>query len=165
MSSSFSMTGLDVGALRAGFESRVSAHVDEVIGEVAHLGNDLVERMQSMILAAHTPTGRARVASSSESDHYGPLGAQAGRYVTGEFYEGVDSAVAVERAGRGSLTAGGNLVVAAEVILTWGWLENWRDYFEDQEWGTDTIEAVGALGDSFTLALTRVPELLERVAR
>jgi hypothetical protein len=102
---------------------------------------ELVARMHEMILAAHTATGEARVASWP--------GLQAGRYETGRMYDAVDFEISAD---------------ADSVTLGWGWTDEFRDYFLYQDYGTTQIAAVGSLGDSFTLGITRMASLMDRMA-
>lgn len=141
MGTTWTFDGFDVDALVADIEAYVPIYLDELAGEMAELGMELVARMQALIMAAETPTGRARVAQWP--------GLNAGRYDSGLMHDSVDYEV---------------IVADGAVLLGWGWTEEFRDYFLYQEWGTSQIAAVGALGDSFTLATTRVAEIMGRLA-
>ena len=135
------ITRLDAAAFTAAFETEARRIViDELAGEALSIANDMANRMRQIILDAHTMTGRDRVASGR--------GPYAGRYETGEFYNAVDYDIDVNPDG---------------VIIAWGWLQEWEDYFAYQEFGTEHIAAVGALADTFTLSLARTALMLNRV--
>lgn len=140
MSVDWSYSGLDVADLFGDIEAYVPLMVDELAGEMAELGAELAARMGMLILAAHTKTGEARVASGR--------GPHAGRYETGDMYNAVDYRIDVE---------------PEAVILSWGWIQEWEDYFAAQEYGTSQIAAVGALADTFTLSLPRMAAIMDRM--
>ena len=140
MSTTWTYTGLDVAELFGEIEAALPLYIDEAAGEIMALGHELAARMHELILAAHTPTGEKRVALWP--------GLHAGRYDSGRMYDAVDYDVKLDEAG---------------ITLSWGWIDDLQTYFLYQEYGTEQIAAVGSLADTFTLGLTRMAQIMDRL--
>jgi len=143
MGLSYSFTNFNPERLLAGVEAWGDGVFDEAAGEMAELGRRAAERMQEMILGAVTATGLARVAAG-EGEH-------AGRYDTGTFHDAVDY----------------DLIISHEqgtIVVRFGWLGMWQDYFARQEYGTEHIAAVGALGDTYTWGVAQLANVLRGLA-
>lgn len=160
MAASFTLTGLDASELFAAFEAYGEVVIDEAAGEMAALGERLVERMRDVLLKAVTRTGLERAAR----------GGRPGRYETGAMHDNVGYEITVERDADG-----------ATIVLDWGWLVDLDaiqrpaadgdggtadgNYFLIQDYGLDGIPAAGSLADSFTLAIAETARILQGVAR
>lgn len=142
MGAEFSFTSFNPERLLASVELWADTTFDHAAGEMAEIGRRAAERMQGMILNAVTPTGLARVAAG---------GAHAGRYETGAFHDAVGFDLEVDHE-------------AHVVTVRFGWLEVWRDYFAAQEYGTEHIAAVSALGDTYTWGVAQLANVLRGMA-
>lgn len=142
MGAEFSFDAFNPERLMASVTAWVDTTFDAAAGEMAEIGRRAAERMQGMILDAETPTGRARVEAG---------GTYAGRYDEGHFYNAVDYDIHVDREER-------------LIVVRFGWLHEWRDYFAAQEYGTERIAAVGALGDTYTWGVAQLANVLRGMA-
>lgn len=142
MGAQFSFDGFNPERLMASVTVWIDDAFDAAAGEMADIGRRAAERMQEMILAAETPTGLARVAAG---------GAYAGRYDEGLFHNSVDYDVEIDHDAR-------------VITVRFGWLHQWRDYFAYQEFGTEHIVRVGALGDTYTWGIAQLANVLRGLA-
>lgn len=142
MGAEFSFDGFNPERLMASVTVWIDTSFDAAAGEMAEIGRRAAERMQEVILAAETPTGQARVAAG---------GTYSGRYEEGLFHDSVDYVIDVDHA-------------THVITVRFGWLYEWRDYFAHQEFGTEHIARVGALGDTYTWGIAQLANVLRGLA-
>lgn len=142
MGADFSFDGFNPERLMASVTVWIDDTFDAAAGEMADIGRRAAERIQGMILDAETQTGLARVAAG---------GTYAGRYDEGLLHNSVGFDVEIDHS-------------AHVIVVRFGWLHEWRDYFAYQEYGTEHIVAVGALGDTYTWGIAQLANVLRGLA-
>lgn len=145
MTVSYELSGLDISRLVAQFTARAKeACVQHITDEMIQLGEELRDRMRQTLMESFTRTGLERVASGA--------GQQAGRYDEGDMHDLIDYTLDLE-------------YDTEELVLRWGWIDEVREYFAYQEYGTGNIEPMGALQESFSYGMVRVAEILREAGR
>ena len=122
----------DVNLIRDYVGARADQILDDAADDMREIVKDGAEQMQTIIDTSVTETGRRRVENG---------GQYAGRRETDEMYQ--DVKFDVERG-------------KDEVVGRFGWIDDWQDYYGLQNDGTQFVEGMDALGQSFARAEDRL---------
>lgn len=123
-------------------EHEIHAIIDQIEVDARQILDDIarevVDEMYSILIAARTATGDRREAAGQGI---------AGRVDTGSMARDIKAALESD--------------IDGAVVLTWGWVDHFEEYYLLQEYGTNKIRAMSALQQSYIKGRERLHERLQ----